>query len=179
MTQLKCHVCKQMTNNFAPSILALGAIGYTCRACDSARVKKRYHELKSVGLCAYCGKVPKEEGSHLCVSCRARGQKAGRKHQAKRRVNARAIVFNHYGEKCQCCGENETKFLAIDHINEDGADHRRRIPCRRSGATFYMWVVKQGFPANLQLLCHNCNMAKHMYGVCPHMEVIKGLFIAS
>src|SRR3990167_2513529 len=44
-----------------------------------------------------------------------------REYQRKRRL---AVIF-HYGGRCACCGELEPKFLAIDHINNDGAVHRK------------------------------------------------------
>lgn len=36
-------------------------------------------------------------------------------------------VFDHYGERCACCGETERLFLTLDHVNNDGAEHRRSI----------------------------------------------------
>ena len=41
----------------------------------------------------------------------------------------RLQVLSHYSPslKCQCCGENHYEFLTIDHINGDGAKHRREI----------------------------------------------------
>lgn len=81
----------------------------------------------------------------------------------------RAKVFAHYGNKCQCCGEHRPEFLTIDHINNDGASHRRKI--KSSGGTgFYCWVVKNGFPDFLQVLCWNCNCAKGFHGRCPHED---------
>ena len=38
------------------------------------------------------------------------------------RDKLRALVIEHYGDRCSCCGESEIKFLAIDHINNDGAE---------------------------------------------------------
>ena len=32
-----------------------------------------------------------------------------------------------YGNKCNCCGEKNIKFLTIDHINNDGAEHKKKI----------------------------------------------------
>jgi len=72
--------------------------------------------------------------------------------------------MSHYGDvKCQCCGEDHIEFLAIDHINNDGAAHRRRV-----GRGIYHWLVKNNFPPGFQVLCHNCNFAKSAYGTCPH-----------
>jgi predicted restriction endonuclease len=75
----------------------------------------------------------------------------------------RQAILEHYGGQCACCGENIPQFLAIDHINNDGAAHRKMIHGR-----IYEWLVKHDFPEGFQLLCHNCNMAKGLYGECPH-----------
>jgi hypothetical protein len=73
-----------------------------------------------------------------------------------------------YGSICQCCGENNPEFLTIDHINEDGAKHRKEIG-KSAGCNFYRWLRKNNYPKdNFQLLCYNCNCAKHRFGYCPH-----------
>lgn len=81
-------------------------------------------------------------------------------------------VMNHYGGKCACCGEGEIVFLTIDHVNNDGAAHRRQLRNRGQGGGlwFYRWLIKHGYPASFQVLCLNCNLAKHVLGVCPHQH---------
>jgi hypothetical protein len=32
----------------------------------------------------------------------------------------------------------------------------------------YRWLVKNNFPKEFQILCHNCNFAKFRLGTCPH-----------
>lgn len=76
------------------------------------------------------------------------------------------MVLEHYGGKCACCGEDEWKFLTIDHINNDGAAHRRVVKTYITG-----WLIKNNFPPGFQILCHNCNFTKEAYGGCPHQEV--------
>jgi hypothetical protein len=68
------------------------------------------------------------------------------------------------GAMCACCGEREIGFLSFDHINNDGAAQRNSIA---PGYHFYRHLVKNK-PSDIQILCHNCNMAKQFYGVCPH-----------
>jgi hypothetical protein len=75
----------------------------------------------------------------------------------------RLAAINHYGGKCACCGETNLEFLAIDHINNDGAEHRRQV-----GKMIYRWLRANNYPGGFQVLCHNCNMAKGFYGYCPH-----------
>ena len=84
----------------------------------------------------------------------------------------RSDVLEAYGDECACCGENEPKFLSIDHPNNDGAEHRRRIGVN-SGFHFYLWLRREGFPEGFQVLCHNCNQAKGSYGQCPHEEAVR------
>lgn len=81
----------------------------------------------------------------------------------KRKLEA----FEHYGIVCQCCGEKEFKFLVIDHVNNDGAKHRRDNKLGSSEA-FYTWLRKNNYPSGFQTLCHNCNSAKQYYQICPH-----------
>lgn len=82
----------------------------------------------------------------------------------------RAEVINHYGGVCVCCGIAEIAFLALDHKDGGGAEHRREV-----GTTAMThWVRKNGYPPIFQVLCHNCNMAKHIHGGCPHQEVTNG-----
>jgi hypothetical protein len=74
-------------------------------------------------------------------------------------------VFEAYGNKCQCCGESRPEFLVIDHKYNDGAKHRRQLKARN----FYHWLRQNNYPKDrFQILCWNCNMAKSIYGKCPH-----------
>jgi hypothetical protein len=76
-------------------------------------------------------------------------------------------VIAHYGGKCACCGETERLFLSIDHINNDGAKHRREVPA----SSLYRWLKKNGYPEGFQVLCMNCNCGKARNGgVCPHQH---------
>jgi len=79
-------------------------------------------------------------------------------------------VFNHYGDKCLCCGETIKLFLTVDHINNDGYLHRKQVG-RSSHNNIYGWLVRNNFPNDFQILCMNCNQGKHRNnGICPHQE---------
>jgi hypothetical protein len=71
-----------------------------------------------------------------------------------------------YGGKYQCCGESTYEFLGIDHIEGGGTQHRKELTA--AGTTLYLWLRKEGYPEGFQVLCHNCNLAKGFYGLCPH-----------
>jgi len=92
------------------------------------------------------------------------------KQTPKRRKDLRQQILSVYGGKCVCCGETQPAFLAVDHIFNDGALHRRELQMK-SGSEFYIWLKKNDFPKDrFQLLCHNCNFAKYLCGVCPHQQ---------
>lgn len=80
-------------------------------------------------------------------------------------LRLRTEVVTAYGGKCVCCGETEVKFLSLDHIIPYSVS---KIGPRRS-VPLYCWLKKNGFPKGIvQLLCHNCNFSKGLYGACPH-----------
>lgn len=84
------------------------------------------------------------------------------------RLKKRLLVIEAYGGKCICCGESNHKFLTVDHKESGGRKHRREL---QSGYGFYIWIIQQKFPDNLQLMCYNCNCARYKNGgVCPHQE---------
>jgi hypothetical protein len=88
---------------------------------------------------------------------------------AEYHLATRVRVLAHYSGgsmRCGCCGENEVEFLAIDHMHRDGAQHRREV----HPSAIYRWLIKHKFPPGIQVLCHNCNLAKGYYGVCPHQD---------
>jgi len=81
------------------------------------------------------------------------------------RQKAKLAAFVAYGGAfCKCCGETGMEFLSIDHINNG-----RGNPAKREGSLYY-WLRKRGFPPGFQVLCHNCNAAKHLFGSCPHQR---------
>jgi hypothetical protein len=80
-------------------------------------------------------------------------------------------LLTKFGSKCRCCNESNTKFLTIDHINNNGAEHRRgKNGNRRDYLAVWKEILETGTNENFQTLCMNCNWAKNLYGKCPHME---------
>ena len=73
-------------------------------------------------------------------------------------INAKKLVYNHYGDSCQSCGITDKDCLTIDHINGGGTQHRKNI--KRYGWSFYQWLVKNNFPEGFQTLCMNCQRIK-------------------
>jgi hypothetical protein len=88
------------------------------------------------------------------------------KKERETKLLLRNEVLDYYGGVCQCCGESTKEFLCIDHINGGGNKHKQITK-----GSLYRWLKKNNFPEGFQTLCHNCNQAKHIYGVCPHKRV--------
>jgi hypothetical protein len=97
--------------------------------------------------------------------------------QRERRAKLKAQVFDHYGRMCACCGETETFFLTLGHVNGDGAAHRNRVSNgqgRFAGSTsaLYLDIIRRGFPKDIRIECYNCNCgAFRNGGVCPHVKL--------
>lgn len=91
-------------------------------------------------------------------------------HRKSRFREDRLAALLHYSRgdlRCVCCGERTVEFLGLDHVNNDGAAHRREIGY--GSRPLYTWLRKTGYTyRGLVVSCHNCNMARAMYGECPH-----------
>ncbi len=80
-----------------------------------------------------------------------------------------AAVMAYGGYRCNCCGETEHTFLSIDHVHNDGYKHKGPHGRRYVGLSLFSWLKKNDYPDGFQVLCHNCNIGKHLNdGVCPH-----------
>lgn len=105
---------------------------------------------------------------------RQRGYESQKKYQKEQNALLRKIVLTHYSEgklECVCCGEKIYEFLTLDHINNDGHQHKMKVST--NSLSFYKDIIRHGFPPWYQLLCHNCNWARGILGKCPHEKETK------
>jgi hypothetical protein len=99
--------------------------------------------------------------------------KSSQKQKEYRRARYRECqlkVFKAYSKSevphCAKCNFNDVRALTIDHMNDDGADHREAIRkelgrVSKIGAEAqYYWLVDNNFPQGFQVLCHNCQHIK-------------------
>jgi len=136
---------------------------FNCRLCDIGLTNDNwYPSLKRTKNC-------------ICKSCANKRQKDNvAKNPLKYCTTAAAYradiknqVFSAYGNKCDCCGEDNLDYLAVDHIHNDGGRHRKSLGIS-AGSAFYKWIVDNDFPSFLRLLCHNCNSSLGHLNYCPH-----------
>lgn len=102
--------------------------------------------------------------NYICMVCRKKQKRLQyekyRDKQSKddieRRQMKKQFVVDLYGGICMQCGESNIEYLTIDHINNDGAEHRRN-----AGPNIYHLIYEEKIPIDgYQLLCYNCNCAK-------------------
>jgi len=89
----------------------------------------------------------------------------GRESAIDYKKRKKQIVLDHYGHVCACpgCKITDFDFLTIDHIEGNGAAHRKEL----GGQWVYTWLIANNFPPGFQLLCYNCNCAKKNKPACP------------
>lgn len=144
-----------------------------CRLYAVTQRKRRAREHKAkvdAGLCSFCYKATRTDGFKTCPPCRKRATQGARRRKEE--------VKQAYGGECACCGETRSAFLTIDHMNNDGAEHRRKMRPggRGCGGKIYTILKNEGY----RLLCWNCNSGRAVNGgTCPHQEKDPEMLLAA
>jgi hypothetical protein len=165
----------------------------TCSVCRKTSEETEFYALKSLSRCKSCNyqycmawkqanpeaqiklhKKSYEKRREKILSKRKAKWDAGYREDPVKTKERNKIymkrlkdaAFEAYGGYvCKCCGETAEIFLCLDHIDGGGGKHRKEVG---SGADFYRWLRNNQYPKGLlQVLCHNCNIAKSRGG-CPH-----------
>lgn len=137
------------------------------KICALCKVEKPHSEFGKRNArkgfrpyCVDCNQIKQRANYKINSTVRAKVQRGYR-------AKLRDAVLDAYGGKCSCCGESQKLFLAVDHINNDGAEQRREFG---KGDAIYRWIKRNSYPTGFQILCANCNWGKHVNGgVCPHV----------
>lgn len=125
------------------------------------RVAALRAERRAAKVCLWCAGILAANSRTYCVSHLTR--KNAMKRQQYERL--RDAVYAGYGNRCQCCSEDERAFFTIDHVNGGGTAERRGNTDRFG---MFRTIIRDGFPPKYQLLCFNCNCARGFFGACPH-----------
>ena len=79
--------------------------------------------------------------------------------QAIKNLELKIHTLTHYGNgECKCvqCGYKDVRALSIDHIDNNGSAHRKKLGHGR----IYRWLVDNDYPDGYQTLCMNCQWIK-------------------
>ena len=150
-------------NKRRPSKSRLSSHHYCNRGCDNAH---------TIGVCSKpeCTKLITQrkvtfgEDDGLCTAC------SSNKRSVLARARVKKELFGMLGDICACCGEKDKMYLEIDHVHNDGSVHRKVIyknGFRKNGLNMSHSNLKKHLkenPGSLQILCCNCNKAKHKNG---------------
>lgn len=138
--------------------------GDPCAMCKAPlTVETAKPRVGRPGLNSYC---------RACLNKRAKDrhwQNPDARRAAIRTRNAelKAQVIKAYGGMCECCGETAPEFLALDHRNGGGTQHRKTV---LNPTAMRRLVIRERFPPQYRILCHNCNCALGWFGRCPHQS---------
>lgn len=144
----------------------------TCKICPTCKENK--------DISHWDKNKARYDGVHSrCKICR---RKCEKEYNIKRRLShkftKKEIIIDHYTKCKRCCilcGYNDIRALQVDHINNDGEEHRKIIP----GKHLYPWIIKNNFPKDLQILCANCNNIKRANKKKKKVSKIKLLVISN
>jgi hypothetical protein len=156
----KCGLTKGI-DAFSRNRRHIDGLDLHCRACVRERIRKKKALHLAEGLCVDCGRLRDCHSLNYCSRCLTSRDSTGRSREL------RAQVLGAYsGEtlSCVCCGEQQRAFLTLDHVNNGGRAHRRRM----GNQGVYHELRRNGYPPGFQILCFNCNLARGSYGACPH-----------
>lgn len=165
-----CSDCHRelSTDCFYRETIRVDGLATICKECKNARRRKNEEKHRR-------GYQPTVDGTKKCGRCREvksvfeftvlRTRPDGlrgncRACEAKAYAALRSEVFQHYGgdqPKCAGCGIDDQRLLTIDHVESNGAKHRREL----NGLPIYKALKRDGFPPGYQLLCWNCNALKY------------------
>lgn len=154
---------KRLKNGLCSYCLNTSALGKKfCQPCIDIR-KNRVHSRKASKICVSCG-IRDSFGLNLCQICSDRNK--------ENRAKVKMEAFNSYGgPKCICCKSEVFEHLTIEHIDNNGAEHRKSLTGKKTGGGyhFYAKLKKLGFPKEprLEVLCYSCNFARANNGYCP------------
>lgn len=148
--QHPCSVCGEMTRS-------------NNNECSSCRTKIR--------VCRGCGhEKPLVSPGALCNVCRNKKPK----NKASTRWSSWSLRFFcvvNYSPSCSCVWCKDDEFyesLELDHVNNDGSRHKRKIGNdRNDNGSLHRWAILNNFPPVLQVLCGTCHNIKTRTGKLP------------
>ena len=141
-----------------------------CSKCKALRPLEEFYRRSSyppISITKSCSRCRKRD----CLRARHRTYRLTPEEQRERHrqyiKNRREKLIALYGGKCECCNVSHPHFLCFDHVRNNGAEERRLL----KGYGVYRKMLMAGVKLDdYRLLCYSCNMARSIYGICPHEQ---------
>lgn len=132
-----------------------------CLACHKIKpIDQFYRTGKTTSPGSYCKKCSAKRIKEWADRNRDHVNRKGRESAKRRRLAILKEVINHLGDKCVECGEDRWQALEIHHVDNDGAEHRKKY----GGTTIaYLKSMLSG-KYRLELLCGTCHNIKTRSG---------------
>lgn len=137
------------------------ALTKRCNTCGEVKPLKKFKKAwagfntRKWNTPGYAERNPLQVCRNRCASCDSKSE------LAKMKLEMLAA----FDCMCSCCGESHPDLLTLDHVENNGGEHRKTMNeqqcmrlARREGWDKSKW----------DCLCFNCNCAKAHYGGCPH-----------
>lgn len=186
----KCYLCKEELplESFGRNCSKPDGCATECKKCKSKQ-DKEYRERNKDKVKAHKHEYYLENRDDIIekvclyakenrIAHNLRGKKAKEK--------CKLGVFSAYCDdvvKCKNCTEDDIGILTIDHIDGNGADHRREIQGKNNGgggSNFYRWLKKNNYPTGFQVLCFSCQFRKRAIELKPdnptHLQLVRARY---
>lgn len=148
----------------------------TCSKCGVTKVLDEFYPDKSKrdgrhSVCKECAKADRKsryaENPDKILQRNKQWIEKNPTYLSDKRRRDKQEMIEAYGGRCACCGEDEYEFLTLDHVNGDGAEHRKVIG--EGVGAIHRYLKRNSWPQDaFRLLCWNCNCSRGIYGFCPH-----------
>lgn len=151
MQTKKCSRCKleKHVDLFGRDRNAKSGIKSGCKACENEATKK-YRK-------AHPERVKQVNANTV--------KRLGKEYYRENHQRLKREMIAVFGGKCDCCGETETEFLSLDHINGGGNIHRKKV----GGTRVWRDLRALGWPKDgYRILCMNCQFGFKNGRTCPH-----------
>lgn len=153
---MKCSICDKIKKRDG-----ISAKDFICKKCVSEEMHKYY--LRNKEKLKKRTRLWKKNNKEKVI-------KESQRYRKELKIKALKAYSRNDNIQCVCCGEKEIDFLCLDHIDNNGAQERKRKKYGL-GTSFLKWLKVNNYPKNLRLqtMCFNCNMSKRIQGgVCIH-----------
>jgi hypothetical protein len=188
ITEKKCSLCKQIlpTSEFYKDRTSKDGFQHACKSCRKTKYEqspkrkaytKDYNKRNSGKIRVKHAIFRADHREELLekhreyhathkeqeAEYRAKNRDKHNRSDKERKQQLKLYVISLYGGHCDLCGPANPdawnpEFLTLDHVNGDGAEHRRAVG-RSAGYKIYAEVLALGVPdfSRFRLLCWNHN----------------------